>query len=174
MQGFAEQPVWTGDIRGPGTAGTGQQPEQYPADPSAGADYTRKEYISGGDLEITINGKITSKYPDVYPEAEVSKFIRLVQYKGVIDCDNTVLRQFNISRLIIQGYTLQPTDCRNVQPYSLNCVAVEPSEAVELKLNGTGKGRYGHQAHEQVDQYVKFGTEVIDPASLLKLTRLWV
>ena len=68
-----------------------------------GRDYTRKEYISGGDLEITINGKITSKYPDVYPEAEVSKFIRLVQYKGVIDCDNTVLRQFNISRLIIQG-----------------------------------------------------------------------
>lgn len=96
-----------------------------------GRDYTRKEYISGGDLEITINGKITSKYPDVYPEAEVSKFIRLVQYKGVIDCDNTVLRQFNISRLIIQGYTLQPTDCRNVQPYSLNCVAVEPSEALE-------------------------------------------
>ena len=44
-----------------------------------GRDYTRKEYISGGDLEITINGKITSKYPDVYPEAEVSKFIRLVQ-----------------------------------------------------------------------------------------------
>ena len=68
-----------------------------------GRDYTRKEYISGGDLEITINGKITSKYPDVYPEAEVSKFIRLVQYKGVIDCDNTVLRQFNISRLIIQA-----------------------------------------------------------------------
>lgn len=131
---FAEQPVWTGDIRGPGTAGTGQQPEQYPADPGTGAGlYPQGIYIRG-DLEITINGKITSKYPDVYPEAEVSKFIRLVQYKGVIDCDNTVLRQFNISRLIIQGYTLQPTDCRNVQPYSLNCVAVEPSEAVELKL----------------------------------------
>lgn len=68
-----------------------------------GRDYTRKEYISGGDLEITINGKITSKYPDVYPEAEVSRFIKLVQYKGVVDCDNTVLRQFNISQLIIQG-----------------------------------------------------------------------
>ena len=74
-----------------------------------GRDYTRKEYISGGDLEITINGKITSKYPDVYPEAEVSRFIKLVQYKGVVDCDNTVLRQFNISQLIIQGYTLPDT-----------------------------------------------------------------
>ena len=99
-----------------------------------GRDYTRKEFISGGDMEITINGKITSKYPDVYPEAEISKFIKLVQYKGVVECDNTVLRQFNISRLIIQGYSFPHTDCRNVQPYTLNCVAVEPSEAVELKI----------------------------------------
>lgn len=33
-----------------------------------GRDFTRKEFISGGDLEVSINGKITSKYPDVYPE----------------------------------------------------------------------------------------------------------
>ena len=139
-----------------------------------GRDYTRKEYISGGDLEITINGKITSKYPDVYPEAEVSKFIKLVQYKGVVDCDNTVLRQFNISQLIIQGYTLHPTDCRNMQPYSLNCVAVEPSEAVELKLTGQEKADTAIRHTNKWIKYVKFGTEIIDPASLLKLTRLWV
>ena len=41
---------------------------------------------------------------------EIDVYKRQVQYKGVIDCDNTVLRQFNISRLIIQGYTLQPTE----------------------------------------------------------------
>ena len=139
-----------------------------------GRDYTRKEYISGGDLEITINGKITSKYPDVYPEAEVSRFIKLVQYKGVVDCDNTVLRQFNISQLIIQGYTLHPTDCRNVQPYSLNCVAVEPSEAVELKLAGQEKADTAIRHTNKWIKYVKFGTEIIDPVSLLKLTRLWV
>ena len=99
-----------------------------------GRDYTRKEYISGGDLEITINGKITSKYPDVYPEAEVSKFIQAGTIQG---CHR--LRQHGIApvqhfTVDYTGYTLQPTDCRNVQPYSLNCVAVEPSEAVELKL----------------------------------------
>jgi len=45
---FAEQPVWTGDIRGPGTAGTGQQPEQYPADPGTGAGlYPQGIYIRG-------------------------------------------------------------------------------------------------------------------------------
>ncbi len=137
-----------------------------------GRDYTRKEFISGGDLEITINGKITSKYPDVYPEAEVSKFIKLVQYKGVIECDNTILRQFNISQLIIQGYNLQPTDCRNMQPYSLTCVAVEPSEAVQLKLKDAEVVDTAIKHTNKWIKWVKFGAEVIDPASLLKFTWL--
>lgn len=137
-----------------------------------GRDYTRKEFISGGDLEITVNGRITSKYPDVYPEAEVSKFIRLVQYKGVIDCDNTILRQFNIRQLIIQGYTLRPTDCRNVQPYSLTCIAVEPSEAVELRLAEAEVVDTAIRHTNKWIKWVKFGTEVVDPASLLKFTWL--
>ena len=99
-----------------------------------GRDYTRKEFISGGDLEINISGKITSKYPDVYPEAEVSKFLKLMQYKGVIECDNTILRQFRIEKLMVLNYSFPASDCRNIQPYTLSCVAVEPSEAVELKL----------------------------------------
>lgn len=139
-----------------------------------GRDYTRKEYISGGDLEITVNGRITSKYPDVYPEAEVSKFIRLMQYKGVIDCDNTILRQFNIMRIIIQSYTFPAAECRNVQPYTLTCVAVEPSEAVEVKLAGQEKVDTAIRHTNKWIKYVKFGTEVVDPASLLRLTRLWV
>lgn len=137
-----------------------------------GRDYTRKEYISGGDLEITVNGKITSKYPDVYPEAEVSKFIKLVQYKGVIECDNTILRQFNISQLIIQGYMFPATDCRNVQPYSLTCVAVEPSEAVKLI---TAEQEVVDTAIKHTNKWIKwarFGAEVIDPTSLLKFAWL--
>jgi len=137
-----------------------------------GRDYTRKEFISGGDMEITINGKITSKYPDVYPEAEVSKFIKLVQYKGVIECDNTILRQFNITRLIIQGYSFPVTDCRNVQPYTLNCVAVEPSEAVEVKLADAEVVDTAIKHTNKWIKWVKFGAEVIDPASLLKFAWL--
>lgn len=137
-----------------------------------GRDYTRKEFISGGDMEITINGKITSKYPDVYPEAEVSKFIKLVQYKGAIECDNTILRQFNITRLIIQGYSFQSTDCRNVQPYTLNCVAVEPSEAVEVKLADAEVVDTAIKHTNKWIKWVKFGAEVIDPASLLKFAWL--
>lgn len=139
-----------------------------------GRDFTRKEYISGGDLEISINGKITSKYPDIYPESEVSKFLRLMQYKGVLDCDNTILKQFGITQLIILNYTLSPGDYRNIQPYSLSCVAVEPAEAVQLKLAEEEKVDTAIKHTNKWIKYVKYGTEVVDPSSLLNLTKLWL
>ena len=133
-----------------------------------GRDYTRKEYISGGDLEITINGKITSKYPDVYPEAEVSKFLKLMQFKGVIDCDNTILRQFKIERLIVLNYSLPTTDCRNIQPYTLSCVAVEPSESIELKIAQQEKIDDAIRETNKWIKIVNIGRGVVDPSSLLK------
>jgi hypothetical protein len=139
-----------------------------------GRDYTRKEFVSGGDLEITINGKITSKYPDVYPEAEVSKFLKLMEYKGVIDCDNTILRQFKISRLIIRSYNVPSTEYRNVQPYSLTCVAVEPSENISIILADEEKADNSKADKNKWLKIVKFGTQVIDPSSLLKLSRIWI
>lgn len=139
-----------------------------------GRDYTRKELVSGGDLEISINGKITSKYPDVYPEAEVSKFLKLMQYRGVINCDNTILRQFKITRLIVLNYSLNPSDCRNVQPYTLTCVAVEPSEAVELKIAGQEEVDRSISDVNKWLRFVRFGTRVIDPSSLIKFTKQWI
>lgn len=139
-----------------------------------GRDFTRKEYIAGGDLEISINGKITSKYPDVYPEAEISKFLKLMQYKGVISCENTILRQFNISQLIVLNYNLSPSDCRNIQNYSISCVAVEPSEAVEVKLAREEEVDVAIKHTNKWIKIVKFGTEVVDPSSLLKISKLWI
>lgn len=139
-----------------------------------GRDYTRKELVSGGDLEISINGKITSKYPDVYPEAEVSKFLKLMQYRGVINCDNTILRQFKITRLIVLNYSLNPSDCRNIQPYTLACVAVEPSEAVELKIAGQEEVDRSISDVNKWLQFVRFGTRVIDPSSLIQFTKQWI
>lgn len=139
-----------------------------------GRDCSRKEYISGGDLEISISGKITSKYADVYPEAEVSKFLKLMQFKGVIDCENTVLRQFNIDKLIVLNYSLSATDCRNVQPYSLSCVAVEPSESIQLKLAAEEKVDVAIKHSNKWIKYAKLGAEAIDPASLLKVSKLWL
>lgn len=139
-----------------------------------GRDYTRKEFISGGDLEINISGKITSKYPDVYPEAEVSKFLKLMQYKGVIECDNTILRQFRIEKLIVLNYSFPASDCRNIQPYTLSCVAVEPSEAVELKLASEEKVDTAIKHTNKWIKLVQFGTKVVDPSSLLTLTKQWL
>lgn len=139
-----------------------------------GRDYTRKEYISGGDLEISINGKITSKYADVYPEAEVSKFLKLMQFKGVLDCDNTVLRQFHIDKLIVLSYSLLATDCRNVQAYTFSCVAVEPSESVQLKLAAEEEVDVAIKHSNKWIKYARLGAEAIDPASLLKVSKLWL
>lgn len=139
-----------------------------------GRDYTRKEYISGGDLEISITGKITSKYPDVYPDAEVSKFLKIMQYKGVLNCDHTMLRQFNIARLIILSYTLNTPEYRNVQPYTINCVAVEPSDAIEIKIRDQEVVDEAIKHSNKWIKLVKFGTEVVDPSSLLKISRLWI
>lgn len=139
-----------------------------------GRDYTRKEFVSGGDLEINISGKITSKYPDIYPEAEVSKFLKLMQYKGVIECDNTILRQFRIDKLIVLSYSFPASDCRNIQPYTLSCVAVEPSEAVELKLASEEKVDTAIKHTNKWMKLVQFGTKVVDPSSLLTLTKQWL
>lgn len=139
-----------------------------------GRDYTRKEYVSGGDLEISINGKITSKYADVYPEAEVSKFLKLMQFKGVIECDNTVLRQFNIDKLIVLNFSLPSTDCRNIQTYSLSCVAVEPSESIQLKIAAEEKVDVAIKHSNKWIKIVRLGAEAIDPASLLKVSKLWL
>lgn len=139
-----------------------------------GRDYTRKEFISGGDYEISITGKITSKYADVYPESEVSKFLKLMQYKGVINCSNTILSQFNIDRMIVLNYTLAQSDCRNIQPYTISCVAIEPSEAVELKLADQENIEQSVLEVNKWIEIIRFGTQVVDPSSLLKLNRLWL
>ncbi|MFR9543748.1 MAG: DUF6046 domain-containing protein [Rikenellaceae bacterium] len=132
-----------------------------------GRDYSRKEFISGGDYEITISGKITSKYPDVYPEAEVSKFLKLMQFKGVIECDNTILRQFKIERLIVLNYSFPTSSCRNIQPYSLSCVAVEPSENVELITTTQESVDKTFGETNKWIKWVNIGTDVVSPEAML-------
>ncbi|MFR9546974.1 MAG: hypothetical protein SNJ29_15565 [Rikenellaceae bacterium] len=90
-----------------------------------------------------------------------------MQFKGVIECDNTILRQFKIERLIVLNYSFPTSSCRNIQPYSLSCVAVEPSESVEIVTT----------AQETVDttfgetnkwiKWVNIGTDVVSPEAML-------
>lgn len=143
-----------------------------------GRDYSRKEFISGGDLEITVTGKITSKYPDIYPEAEVSKFIKLMQYKGVIKSTHTILRQFNVSQIIITSYNLPTSEsARNVQDYSFTCVAVEPDTPVELKLADQEKAEIAIAQENASTKWIKlarYGSQIVEPTILLNLTKVWL
>ena len=97
--------------------------------------------ISGGDINFTVTGKIVSNYPDVYPYAEVSKFITLMQHKGVIQVFNLMFQPFNVTQILIKDFNMgQNEGFKNVQPYSFTCVAVEPDDAVNVvqdTINGT-------------------------------------
>lgn len=98
-----------------------------------GRDFTRKELISGGDITFSVKGEINSNKEGVYPENDVKKFIQIMQYGGVIKVNHLLFRQFNVSNIIIQDFKLEAQTCKNIQPYSFSCVAVEPDEAVIVK-----------------------------------------
>lgn len=98
-----------------------------------GRDHSRKELISGDDVTFSVSGHIASNYPDVYPYEEVSKFITLMQHKGVIHVFNIMFQQFNVTQILIKDFQLsQNKGFKNIQPYSFTCVAVEPDEEVKV------------------------------------------
>lgn len=103
-----------------------------------GRDFTRKELVSGGDLTFSITGKIVGNDRGVYPENDVKKFVQLAQYGGVVKVNHYLFRQFNIEQIIIKEFNLNTSDCKNVQPYTFTCVAVEPDEDVSIITDTIG------------------------------------
>jgi len=97
-----------------------------------GRDFTRKELISGGDLSFSVSGEFNSNYEGVYPSRDVQKFIDIMQHNGVLFVNNLIFGQFNVTRILIQSYQLGHPSCKNTQPYSFTCVAVEPDEDVVI------------------------------------------
>lgn len=93
-----------------------------------GRDFTRKELISNGDLTFTINGSIASDLPGVYPSAAVQRLIKMSQYKGIIKVHHFIFDQFNVKQVIITDFSLQQQEFKNIQPYSMTCVAIEADE----------------------------------------------
>ena len=91
-----------------------------------GRDYTRKEYISGGDLEITIQGCHRLRQHGIAP---VQHFT--VDYTG----------------LYLTAYGLPERAAVFAELCRRGAIGSRGTET-----GGTGKGGHGHQAHEQVDQ----------------------
>lgn len=98
-----------------------------------GRDYTRKELVSGGDLNFTVTGEIVSNEEGVYPENDVKKFIKIMQYGGVVNVNHFQFKQFNVDKIIIKDFNMQNQEFKNIQPYTFTCVAVEPDEDVVVK-----------------------------------------
>ena len=97
-----------------------------------GRDYTRKELVSGGDINFSVNGNIVSHYEGIYPTEDVKKFIQVMQYNGILEVNNFQFDQWNVKRIIIKDFSLGQLTYKNIQPYSFSCVAVEPDEAVRM------------------------------------------
>lgn len=97
-----------------------------------GRDFTRKELVSGGDLEFTVNGTIVSNEEGVYPSNDVQKLIQIMQHNGIINVQYFMFSEFNVDKIIIKSYSLGDVTYKNEQPYSFTCVAVEPDDVVKV------------------------------------------
>lgn len=126
-----------------------------------GRDYSRKELVSGNDLKFTVTGKIASNYPDVYPYEAVSRFVTLMQYKGILQVSHLMFSQFNVSQVMIQDFQMgEDEGFKNIQPYTFTCVAVEPDTptavvedtitATNLKINSMKKNGWSKTLLENV------------------------
>lgn len=98
-----------------------------------GRDYSRKELVSNGDIKFSVSGQITSKMPDVYPEEEVKKFLKIMQYKGVVSVNNQLLDQFGIENIIITDFSLSSKEgYKSVQQYSFSAIGLQPATEYQI------------------------------------------
>ena len=99
-----------------------------------GRDFSRKELVSNGDIKFSVSGQITSGRPDVYPAEEVQKFIKVMQYKGVVKINNQILDQFGISHIVITDFNLSPREgYKATQSYSFSAIGLQPEKELEIK-----------------------------------------
>lgn len=96
--------------------------------PVVGRDYSRKELISNSDVTFNVSGKFVSRNPDVYPSAEVQRFIDIMRHQDIIRVQNLFFAQHNVKNIVITDYNLPTPSCLNEQPYSFSCIGVEPAE----------------------------------------------
>lgn len=97
-----------------------------------GRDFTRKERVSGGDFVFQVNGEINSNEQGVYPAQLVKKFTQIMQYNGIINVNYILFNNINVNRILIKGWGLGVPECKNIQPYTFTCVAVEQDEEVTI------------------------------------------
>ena len=132
-----------------------------------GRDLTRKEYISGGDYEIQINGKIVSPYPDVYPTAEVDTLKKILKHNDIVHCQSPFFNVFEIPTILVLGYDFPQTQgASNVQEYSITAVYEKTIEALKFEtrnLNEILSAREAIQSEiEERERILQLNNETIN------------
>lgn len=100
-----------------------------------GRDYTRKELVSGGDLQFSVKGNIVSDEMGVYPVDAVKKFIQIMEYNGILNVNFMMFDTLNVKQIIVKDYSLDTPTFKNIQPYSFNCVAIEADDEVKVQTD---------------------------------------
>lgn len=116
-----------------------------------GRDLTRKEYISAGDYEISVAGKIVSPYPDVYPIEEVMNLRKLLEHNDLINCVSPLLNIFEVPSILITSYNIpQKQGYSNVQEYSFNAVFEKSVEKLNYEARELDKLNAAKAAMQKV------------------------
>ena len=103
-----------------------------------GRSSTRKEYVSGGDIQITVTGSICSNVPDVHPIKEVEDFVMLMEYGGVLEAEHIALIPHSINYILVTDFKLDyKQGSMDTVEYSFNAVGIAPSKEViyQTKVN---------------------------------------
>jgi len=99
--------------------------------PVQGRNGTEKEYISDGDFQVEIQGKIVSK-TDNYPEQDVNELIEICKAPVPIPSGSLIseyLNWFGIHTLVIESYSFpQSEGTRNEQEFSISAISDIPIE----------------------------------------------
>lgn len=96
--------------------------------PVQGRNYTRKELISCGDMIFTIRGSAVSHNLYAYPKEEVASLLNIYLYGGIVEVNNMVLDNYGVKRLLIKSLHFDNQEYNNIQPYTMQCIAVEPKD----------------------------------------------
>ena len=97
-----------------------------------GRDMSRKEFISSGDIMVTVTGAVYGSLPEQYPEEEIQSLRAMLSTKEVVNVDNPLLNRFGIDGLLILSFKLnQSKGSRNKQSYTFEAVYEKPLETIE-------------------------------------------
>lgn len=99
-----------------------------------GRNGTVKEYISDGDYQVTLKGRIGSNKPDEFPLWEVSDLVSILERNSALEVESEYLRAcFGIYMLVIESYNMQRREgMLSEQEYEIKCISHLP---VELTIN---------------------------------------